>query len=97
MYREAIEAYRQGIRIEPHDAIAHCLLGNAYFLLGMDREVIEAFNQAIRIKPDYVMAHSSLGFTYLIIGNRGMALEQYKILKELDPEKAEELFKMIYK
>ena len=49
---------------------------------GMYKEKIEPYKQAIRINPDAADAHS--------------ALEQYKILKSLDPELANELFKSNY-
>ena len=52
MYREAIEAHKQAIRIKPDYAEAHDNLGNAYDKLGIYREAIEAFKQAIKIKPD---------------------------------------------
>jgi len=62
----------------------------------MYREPMEAFNQAIRIKPDYAKAHYNLGIIYLVLNDRGSALEQYKILKTLDPEMANQLFNLIY-
>jgi len=52
MYREAIEAYKQVIRINPDDSGAHYSLGVVYVDLGMYREAMEAFKQAIRIKPN---------------------------------------------
>jgi tetratricopeptide (TPR) repeat protein len=97
MYKEAIESYKQAIRIKPDDAEAHLNLGVSYAKLGMYRESIEACLQAIRIKPDYADAHYGLGVIYFIFNDRGSALEQYKILKDLDPEKANELFNLIYK
>ena len=48
MYKEAIEAYKQAIRINPDDAKAHSNLGNAYDSSGMNKEAIEAYKQAIR-------------------------------------------------
>jgi len=97
MYREAMEAYKQTIRIKPDDAEAHSGLSLAYGKLDMYKEAIEACKQAIRIKPDFTEAHYILGLSYLIINDRGSALEEYKILKELDTEKANELFNLIYK
>jgi len=98
MFTEAVEAYKQAIRIKPDLAKAHYNLGFTYGKdLGMYREAFEAFKQAIRIKPDYAEAHYSLGVTYLIVNDRGSALEEYKILKDLDPQKAIELFNLIYK
>jgi tetratricopeptide (TPR) repeat protein len=97
MYREAMEAYKQTIKIKPDDAEAHSGLSLAYGKLDMYKEAIEACKQAIRIKPDFAEAHYILGLSYLIINDRGSALEEYKILKELDTEKANELFNLIYK
>ncbi|SOH02798.1 tetratricopeptide repeat protein [Candidatus Kuenenia stuttgartiensis] len=97
MHQEAIAAYKQAIRIEPDFAGAHNNLGAAYAESGMYREAIEAFIQAIRIKPDDVGAHFGLGAACLILNERGSALEQYKILKDLDAEAANKLFDLIYK
>jgi tetratricopeptide (TPR) repeat protein len=104
MYKEAIEALKQAIRINPDYAMAHHYLGWAYGNLGMNKEAIdeykqaiEAFKQETRINPDDATAHFYLGFAHVIFDDRGSALEQYKILKNLDSEKANQLFNMIYK
>jgi tetratricopeptide (TPR) repeat protein len=60
-------------------------------------EALEAFKQAIRINPDYAEAHLNLGITYLISNDRGSALDEYKILKDIDSERANKLFNLIYK
>jgi len=97
MYKEAIEAYKQAIRIKPDFAEAHYNLGVTYSRLGVYRDSIEAYKQAIRIKPDYAEAHYGLGLNYLILNDRGSALDEYKILKNLDPELANKLFSLVYK
>ena len=56
-----------------------------------------SFKQAIKINPDFADAHYNLGLAYLLLNDRGSALEQYKILKSLDSELANELFNLIYK
>jgi tetratricopeptide (TPR) repeat protein len=96
-YQDAIEAYKQALRIEPDDVNAHFSLGVAYGELGRYQEEIESCKQAIRIKPDYAVAHYLLGWAYLRTGAKGSALEEYKILKTLDAELANELFSLIYK
>ena len=93
---EEIESYKQAIRINPDYADAHANLGLAYGNLGMYKEAIEACKQAIRIKPDDAKAHFNLGLIY-VFNDRGSALEQYKILKNLDSELANKLFNLIYK
>jgi tetratricopeptide (TPR) repeat protein len=64
----------------------------------MHKEAIEVYKQVIRIKPDSAEARYFLGLIYLWkLNDRNSALEEYKILKELDKEKANELFNLIYK
>ena len=53
--------------------------------------------QAIRIQPDYAEAHYNLGIVYLSVGNKNVAIEQYKILKNLDMDFAAKLFSFIPK
>ncbi len=97
MYKEAIESHKQAIRINPDSFETHSNLGAAYAKSGMYKEAIESLKQAIRIKPGYANAHLGLGVTYFLIKDRALALEEYKILKELDKEMANTLFNLIYK
>ncbi|MBU0701915.1 tetratricopeptide repeat protein [bacterium] len=62
-----------------------------------DKEAIEAYKQAIRIKPDFALAHCNLGLTYLHLGDSGSALDEYKILKNIDTDLANKLFNLIHK
>jgi len=96
-YIKAIEAYQQAIHIDPNIAATYSTLGKAYANLGNHIKAIESFKQAIRINPDYVEAHFLLGVTYLLNGDRNSALGEYKILKELDIDLANQLFDFIYK
>jgi tetratricopeptide (TPR) repeat protein len=98
MHKEAIESNKQAISIKPDYADAHYHLGSAYSQLRKYKEAIETYKQAIRIKPDFANAHYHLGLIYAILLNdRGSALEQYKILKNLDSELANKLFNFIHK
>ncbi len=45
--------------------------------------------------PDFALAHYNLGYTYVLSNDRDSALEQYKILKTLDSEQANDLFDYI--
>ena len=64
--------------------------------LGGYQDAVAAYQQAIRLKPDYADAYYNLGWTYVILSDRGSALEEYKILKTLDQNLAEQLFSLIY-
>jgi tetratricopeptide (TPR) repeat protein len=96
-YEDAIESNKQAIRINPNYAEAYLGLAGDYGDLGLYQDSIEALKQVIRIKPDYADVHFLLGVSYLIVGDKGSALEEYKILKTLDTEQANELFSSIYK
>jgi len=68
-----------------------------YNNLGRYSEAIEAHKQAIRIEPDYAKAHFGLGLTYLRTRDEDLALEEYRILKDLDKGLANKLFGVISK
>jgi len=51
-YQEAMEAYKQAIKLKPDNADAHHNLGLTYDRLGRYQEGMEAYNQAIKLKPD---------------------------------------------
>ncbi len=95
-HQEAIEAFKQAIRVNPDYAEAHYNLGTIYGKLGKYQEAIDAFKQVIRIEPDNVNTHFIIGFTYVLSDDYGSAMKEYKILKELDKERANKLFNIIY-
>ena len=94
-YQEAIESFKQAIRIDPDYAEAHCGLGAAYLHSDKNEEAIKSCKQALRIDPDYAYAQFMLGCVYVVIKDRDSALEQYEILKTLDSERANILLKVI--
>ena len=94
-YQEAIESYKQALRIDPDYADAHFNLGYTYRKLGKYQEAIESYKQALRIDPGYADAHFNLGYAYRKLGKYQEALEQYKFLKNLDSKLANELFDML--
>jgi tetratricopeptide (TPR) repeat protein len=95
-YQEAIETSRQAILINPNYAEAYYDLGLTYGKLKLWDEAIEPLKQAIRIKPDDADFHYLIGVAYIAIGDKTSALQEYKILKELDSGWASQLFNFIY-
>ena len=49
------------------------------------------------IDPDFARAHYFLGLTYSAMRDKASAFEEYKILKTLDKELADDLINFIYK
>ena len=94
-WKEAIKSYKQAIRINPDYAEAHYYLGVTFGNSGKYQEAIEPLKQATRLIPNYVDAQFMLGCVYVAIKDRDSALEQYRILKRLNSELANELLKVI--
>jgi len=65
-YREAEQAYRQAIKLDPYNAAdAYYALGLNYRDSGQFDEEIQAYKHAVRLKPDYTAAYDRLGQRYL--------------------------------
>jgi len=95
-YEKAADSFKEAIRLNFDYAEAHLNLGAAYEPMGKFEEAIASYKQAVRIKPHLGEAHLNLGMISLKTGDRGSALEEYKILKELDQGLANKLFNLIY-
>jgi tetratricopeptide (TPR) repeat protein len=93
---EAIAAYRQALRINPGDAGNWYSLGLTYGR-GPKRwsDAIEALHQALRINPEHTNSLKALALSYYLSGNAVAALEAARSLRDLDPEKAEEVFNIV--
>ena len=89
LHKEAIEAFKQAIRIKPDFAEAHYNLGVVYGDLGKYQEEIEAYKQAIRIKPDFAEAHVNLGVAYGKLGKYREEIEAYKQAIRIKPDFAD--------
>jgi len=70
-------------------------MGLAYYGLHEYNRAINIFKEAIRINPDYANAHYMLAIDYLSIGDRDSALDENKILKELNINLANKLFDLM--
>jgi tetratricopeptide (TPR) repeat protein len=81
---DAVNAYRQAIRLKPDEVMAYTQLGVAYDYLKRYGEAIEAYQQAIRLKPNDAKAHYGLARAYLAIGDKRAAFEQAEIASGLD-------------
>jgi tetratricopeptide (TPR) repeat protein len=85
-YREAAEAYRQAIKLDPYNAAdAYYAVGLVYRDWGKADDEIQAYRQAIRLRPDYVSAFERLGARYLKSKKYGEAIESFKQVATLKP------------
>ncbi|HDH06437.1 MAG TPA: tetratricopeptide repeat protein, partial [Nitrospirae bacterium] len=78
--------------MEQDDASDLFDLGVAYSGKGMYIEAVAAYKDALEIKPDYTEAHYKLGLSYLMLKDKDSLMEEYKILRNLDSQKADNLY-----
>jgi len=60
MTEEAIDYFKEAIRIRPDYAIAHNNLGNALVKKGEMKEAIDHYRKTLKLKPDLVVAQKNL-------------------------------------
>jgi tetratricopeptide (TPR) repeat protein len=89
LYKEAIDANKQAIRIKPDSAWAHFGLGIAYGKLKMYKEEIEAYKQFLKIEPDDEQAYFNLGIAYRELGMYREAIDANKQAIRIKPDYAE--------
>lgn len=85
-YREAEQAYRQAIKLDPYNAAdSYYALALNYRDWGQFDEEIQAYKQAIRLKPDYLAAYDRLGQRYMQQKKYAEAIEVFKQLSAQRP------------
>jgi len=96
-YEKAAFCLENAIRINPRYENALVKLGMLYSILGKDNDAKTILIQTIALYPKNASAHFFLGGAYYFLDDKASAYKEYGILKTLDPEKAEELLKLILK
>ena len=85
-YKEAADAYRQSIKLDPYNAAdAYYALGLVYRDGGKTDDEIQAYKSAIRLRPDYTVAYERLGSRYLRSKKYNEAIEIFRQLAALKP------------
>jgi len=86
--REAIEAYREALRLKPDFTPAWYNLGVSYRELGRYQEAIAALREALRLKPDFAYAWHNLGASYGKLGRYQEAIDALREALRLKPDLA---------
>lgn len=95
--QEAMVHYTEALRINPDDAEAHHQLAEILARQGKNEEAIAHLTEAVRITPNDGEAHLALGRIYLSMGKKELALAEYHILKTINSNLANTLYKNISK
>jgi len=94
---EAIVFYKKALNVQPDHFGVHYNLGNALVRQEKIHEAIMHYNKSLRTKPNFDEAHFNLSLAYLMIGDHTSALEEYEILKRINPELANSLSRGLFK
>lgn len=86
---EAIDAYKQTVKIRPDYAEAYYNLGLDYGSLGRLSEEIAAYEQVIKNKPDDAEAYNNLGVAYGKFGRLPEAINAFKQVIRTKPDDIE--------
>jgi tetratricopeptide (TPR) repeat protein len=88
-YSEAIDCYKDLIRIEPRHVAALSNLGAALSKLGQYKEAEGYFYQAIKVEPNFPDAYSNLGNALLMKGQYAEAEDSLRRALKLNPRLVE--------
>jgi tetratricopeptide (TPR) repeat protein len=83
---EAIDQYREGLRIKPDDADLHSNLGFALIQKKRTDEAIQQYQEALRFKPDDARTHDNLGLALNSQGQTNAAIEQFQDAIRFQPD-----------
>ena len=96
-WEEALSYFKKTIELNPTFAQGYLGLGITYNILGFNDKAMKALKKAVLINPGFAQARHALALCYLRNGDRASALEEYEILRGLDPVLAEQLIFLINK
>jgi hypothetical protein len=88
---EAIRAYQHALELKPESEEIHNKLGDAYYYAGSMSQAIASYSRAITLQPAFADAHYNLAVAYFESGNERLALNEARILRQLDGKLYEKL------
>lgn len=87
-YKEAIEAYKKGLSLNPNSAYYYNQLSAAHSKLNQDIEAVEAAKKALEIEPNDAYSYARLGFHYHRLQKYDEAIKAYNQATVLSPRDA---------
>lgn len=87
--QEAIQHYREAVRLLPEFALARVQLGLVLTREGRADEAIDEYNQALQFRPDYPEAHNNLGVAFASEGKTDEAITHFRTALQLNPDYVE--------
>ena len=88
-YREALDTFKQVVRLTPNHAESYYYLGMTYGRLGQYIEAVKAFKSVINLNPKDPAAHANLGALLAYFGQYREAVETLQQAIRLQPDDAD--------
>ncbi len=88
-FDDAIDSYKQALKIKPDYAEAYYNMGIALKDKGDPEAAIDSYKQALKIKPDYADAYYNMGNVLKDKGDPESAIDCYKQALKIKPDYAE--------
>lgn len=88
---DAIRAYQHALELKPESEEIHNKLGDAYYYAGRMSQAIASYLRAVSLQPAFADAHYNLAVAYFESGNQRLALNEARILRQLDGKLYEKL------
>ena len=85
MPNEAVQEYRNAVRLCPQFADLRVRLANVYRQMGDLAASRYELEEAIRVKPKYIPARIAMGVLLLVSGQRTRAIEQWQEALKIEP------------
>ena len=82
---EALEQYREAVRIRPEFTAGQYNVGVALTRLGRIDEAVPAFEAAVEQDPDFLKAHFNLAVCHAQLNQAGPAIEHFREVLRIDP------------
>ena len=91
---EAVEHYRESVRLAPDASAAAYNLGTALLQLGALDAAVAELERALRLDPAYALAHNNLGAALKLRGDLAAAISHYREAVRLRPDDGEALYNL---
>lgn len=88
-YMQAVDHFREALRLRPNFLEARGNLGLALIRLGKPEEATAQLEQVLRVKPDDAAAHMGLGRALEKVNRVDEAIGQYRLAAQYDPRSIE--------
>lgn len=86
LHDQAIDEYKEAVRLDPNDAQTRKRLGELYAKKGLLYYAIFAYNRAIRLNPDDADAYYALGMAYIERGMVDEAIQEWQEVVRISPD-----------